>query len=139
MRATGLDGLCPSFALRTPDFVRLRRGGSSPYLFVFDTKNNRQPVGYLLFWCGRQDLNLHTVGHKNLNLACLPIPPRPHINLYIVFALLRCPKFSARCSHRKILTAAPSLPRFIVHRTHFGNDAANSITPAYLTGVIVSY
>ena len=24
------DGLCPSFALRTPDCVRLRRGGSNP-------------------------------------------------------------------------------------------------------------
>ena len=29
----GFDGLCPSFATQTPDYVRLRRGGSNPYLF----------------------------------------------------------------------------------------------------------
>ena len=30
MPVTGVDGLCPSFATRTPDYVRLRRGGSTP-------------------------------------------------------------------------------------------------------------
>ena len=37
VRETGLDGLCPSFAafhFRTPDCVRLRREGPSPYLFL---------------------------------------------------------------------------------------------------------
>ncbi len=29
-------------------------------------------------WCGRRDLNPHALRHKNLNLACLPISPRPH-------------------------------------------------------------
>ena len=29
-------------------------------------------------WCGRKDLNLHEFPHQNLNLARLPIPPRPH-------------------------------------------------------------
>ena len=29
------------------------------------------------FWCGRQDLNLHTERRKILNLMRLPIPPRP--------------------------------------------------------------
>ena len=29
-------------------------------------------------WCAREDSNLHTSRHKNLNLACLPIPPRAH-------------------------------------------------------------
>jgi hypothetical protein len=29
-------------------------------------------------WCGRRDLNPHGRSHQNLNLACLPIPPRPH-------------------------------------------------------------
>ena len=29
-------------------------------------------------WCGRRDSNSHTLRHQNLNLACLPIPPRPH-------------------------------------------------------------
>ena len=28
-------------------------------------------------WCGRRDLNPHDFRHENLNLACLPIPPRP--------------------------------------------------------------
>ena len=30
-------------------------------------------------WCGRQELNLHVVKHQSLNLARLPIPPRPQI------------------------------------------------------------
>ena len=29
-------------------------------------------------WCGRRDLNPHDMRHQNLNLACLPISPRPH-------------------------------------------------------------
>ena len=29
-------------------------------------------------WCGRRDLNPHGLRHQILNLACLPIPPRPH-------------------------------------------------------------
>ena len=28
-------------------------------------------------WCGRRDLNPHGLSHQILNLACLPIPPRP--------------------------------------------------------------
>ena len=28
-------------------------------------------------WCGRRDLNPHGRAHRNLNPACLPIPPRP--------------------------------------------------------------
>ncbi len=28
-------------------------------------------------WCGRRDLNPHGLRHQNLNLACLPVPPRP--------------------------------------------------------------
>ena len=31
----------------------------------------------LVGWCGRRDLNPHGLRHQNLNLACLPIPPRP--------------------------------------------------------------
>ena len=30
-------------------------------------------------WCGRKDLNLHGLPHQNLNLARLPIPPRPPV------------------------------------------------------------
>ncbi len=29
-------------------------------------------------WCGRRDLNSHTLRRQNLNLVRLPIPPRPH-------------------------------------------------------------
>ena len=29
-------------------------------------------------WCGRRDSNPHGQSHQNLNLACLPVPPRPH-------------------------------------------------------------
>ena len=32
-------------------------------------------------WCGRRDLNPHGLRHQNLNLACLPIPPRPPVGL----------------------------------------------------------
>ncbi len=28
-------------------------------------------------WCGRRDLNPHSRSRQNLNLVCLPIPPRP--------------------------------------------------------------
>ena len=28
-------------------------------------------------WCGRRDLNPHDLRHQNLNLACLPVSPRP--------------------------------------------------------------
>lgn len=31
-------------------------------------------------WCGRRDLNPHDLRHQVLNLACLPIPPRPPIS-----------------------------------------------------------
>ena len=34
-------------------------------------------------------MNLYAVRHQNLNLACLPIPPYPHIELYI-FSFLSC-------------------------------------------------
>ena len=33
---------------------------------------------FICQWCGRQDSNLHTRRHQILNLACLPISPRPH-------------------------------------------------------------
>ena len=40
VRVTGLDGLCPSFATRTPDCVRLRRGQVQvlPFFYI---KNKR--------------------------------------------------------------------------------------------------
>ena len=30
-------------------------------------------------WCDREDLNLHTLRHQSLKLACLPISPRSHL------------------------------------------------------------
>lgn len=34
------------------------------------------------FWWGREDSNFHNLyGHKNLNLACLPVPPRPRVGI----------------------------------------------------------
>ncbi len=38
-------------------------------------------------WCGREDLNLHTVRHQILSLACLPIPPRPRLLTLLSFDL----------------------------------------------------
>ena len=35
------------------------------------------PNPLLRDWCGRRDSNPHGRSHQNLNLACLPIPPRP--------------------------------------------------------------
>ena len=32
-------------------------------------------------WYAREDLNLHVLGHQNLNLARLPIPPLAHVEL----------------------------------------------------------
>ena len=44
---TGFDGLYPSFAARTPDYVRLRRGGSNPSKST-ETKNKGHLVRYPL-------------------------------------------------------------------------------------------
>ena len=49
----GVDGLCPSFALRTPDCVRRRRGGSTP-LYNTQTKNN-SPTRRLNYYFGGDD------------------------------------------------------------------------------------
>ena len=38
---------------------------------------------FLLFWCGREGLNLHALRHWILNPARLPVPPRPH-ELYCI-------------------------------------------------------
>ena len=45
-------------------------------------------------WCGRRDLNPHGLRHQNLNLACLPIPPRPQPDAGRAFA----PSGSGRAS-----------------------------------------
>ncbi len=35
-------------------------------------------------WYAREDLNLHVLGHQNLNLARLPIPPLAHVRENII-------------------------------------------------------
>jgi hypothetical protein len=35
-------------------------------------------------WYAREDLNLHVLGHQNLNLARLPIPPLAHVRKNII-------------------------------------------------------
>ena len=57
----GFDGLCPSFALRTPDYVRLRRGGSNPPLHI-QTKKKKPPFGVVSLFGGEQGIRtLETV------------------------------------------------------------------------------
>ena len=60
----GFDGLCPSFAsaLRTPDYVRLRRGGSNPTKSNKNKKRKDTLKGIHLFWLRRWDLNHTTSG-----------------------------------------------------------------------------
>ena len=45
------------------------------------------------------------------------------VQIASVSALLRFPKLLFGLGRRAILTAAPSSPRFIRHRRHFGDDA----------------
>src|SRR4029079_2784156 len=52
-----------------------------------DPSGNLRPIhrsnmffrSVLAYGCGRRDLNPHGRSHQNLNLACLPVPPRPLI------------------------------------------------------------
>lgn len=88
---TGFDGLCPSFATRTPDCIRLRRGGSNPCLFCKSTKKACTLCTHLRFL-------VEMTGFEPTD------------------ALLRYPKLFARCSLRTIPTAAPTRTPFIRHR-----------------------
>ena len=59
-------------------------------------------------WCERQGSNLHSRGHQNLNLACLPIPPRSQNQLVGARGFeppALCPQ--SRCATR--LRYAPTL------------------------------
>jgi len=44
--------------------------------------------------CGEPDLNRHSSRHQHLKLACLPIPPSPHIaksnKIILAEILFRC-------------------------------------------------
>ena len=50
----GLDGLCPSFATRTPDCVRLRRG-QVQVLIILLHKTKTEPQNATLFLFGVGD------------------------------------------------------------------------------------
>ncbi len=51
----GFDGLCPSSATRTPDYVRLRRGGLNPLLPFPNKKRTTHPKVYHSFWRRARD------------------------------------------------------------------------------------
>ena len=88
----------------------------------------------VVFWSRRQDSNLRHLAPK---ASALPNCATPRCYLVVCFfivggfllalpkasLLLRYPKFVARSSLRQISTATPPSPRFIVHRTRFGDDA----------------
>ena len=40
-------------------------------------RSGHRSIDLPLAWCGRRDSNSHSSRHRNLNPACLPIPPRP--------------------------------------------------------------
>ena len=52
VRVTGLDGLCPSFATRTPDYVRLRRGQVQVLFPLYIKTTETRKIGFLLFGAG---------------------------------------------------------------------------------------
>ena len=52
VRVTGLDGLRPSFATRTPDYVRLRRGQVQVLLPFHKTKTESRNATLFLFGAG---------------------------------------------------------------------------------------
>ena len=45
-------------------------------------QKSRQALAYLLFWCGKRDLNPYGVNHTPLKRARLPVPPLPRITHY---------------------------------------------------------
>ena len=54
----GFDGLCPSFATRTPDYVRLRLGGSNPTNLSLYTKKEKTPDWMSFLLASRTDLDI---------------------------------------------------------------------------------
>src|SRR5262245_54293526 len=60
-------------------------------------------------WCGRRDSNPHGRSHQNLNLACLPVPPRPRERLSVrapVYNTADSPAATPEESSRRNLGAA---------------------------------
>ena len=52
METTGLDGLCPSFATRTPDYVRLRRDRFEPLYNLYQKKDYSANIEVLNYFTG---------------------------------------------------------------------------------------
>ena len=48
---------------------------------LFPQQKSRQAIAYLLFWCGKRDLNPYGVNHTPLKRARLPVPPLPRVRL----------------------------------------------------------
>src|SRR5262245_14912194 len=60
-------------------------------------------------WCGRRDSNPHGRSHQNLNLACLPVPPRPRERLSVrvpVYNTADSPAATPEEPSRRTLVAA---------------------------------
>lgn len=47
------------------------------FLLLFSKKKAPSEDEALKIWCSRKDLNLHTLRHQILSLACIPISPHP--------------------------------------------------------------
>ena len=98
---------CAILASLHPPQAALRRRCPSRsaclrFKFFCTTKKKQPPDGNCFFLAGAE----------GLEVASQP--------------LLRCPKFAFGLERRRILTAAPSSPRFIRHRRRFGDDARHA-------------
>ena len=83
------------------------------------------------FWSEWRDSNPR---HPAPKAGALPTALHPVILLYVCFALvalLRYPKFFARCSLRRILTATPFRPTCIRHRRRQGHSHYTPIFCCY--------
>ena len=75
---TGLDGLCPSFATRTPDCVRLRRDRFKSY-YIEDKKYRVTTKVITLYLVPVTGLEPVRCCHRGiLSPLRLPIPPHRH-------------------------------------------------------------
>ena len=57
--------------------LRKQQAQKSPYYGAFRDFRVLMRGQETIRWCGRRDSNSHTLRRQNLNLVCLPIPPRP--------------------------------------------------------------
>ena len=128
---TGVDGLCPSFASRTPDCVRLRRVGFDPYCFISIKKEPTQKCR-LSFGAGdRGRRALPVIRFANTRL-CSASPRR--FDPYCFISIKKEPTQKCRLSFGagdRGRTGTVSLPLDFESST-----SANSITPANITDLL---